>query len=68
MKIEGSFMVKASRESVWAAIKDPARIALCIPGCESIEQISNTEFKLASTGMNIHEGLIEPESLSLIHI
>ena len=30
-------MVKASRESVWAAIKDPARIAPCIPGCESIK-------------------------------
>lgn len=37
MKIEDSFIVQASRDRVWAAIIDPARIAPCIPGCESIE-------------------------------
>ena len=37
MKLEGSFIVNASRDHVWAAITDPARIAPCIPGCESIE-------------------------------
>jgi carbon monoxide dehydrogenase subunit G len=37
MKIEDSFIVQAPRDRVWAAIIDPARIAPCIPGCESIE-------------------------------
>lgn len=37
MKIEASFIVQAPRERVWAVITDPTRVALCIPGCESIE-------------------------------
>ncbi len=37
MKIEASFIVHAPRDRVWAAITDPARVAPCVPGRESIE-------------------------------
>jgi carbon monoxide dehydrogenase subunit G len=36
MVLEDSFVVEAPRERVWAFLTDPARIAPCIPGCESI--------------------------------
>ena len=36
MKISGSNTLAASPEQVWAAIMDPAVLARCIPGCESL--------------------------------
>lgn len=34
----------SSREQVWAALIDPEVLKECIPGCESIEKISDTKF------------------------
>ena len=45
MKIEESFIVQASRDRVWAAITDPARVAPCIPGCESIEIVGPGRYR-----------------------
>ena len=39
MRIEGSFIVAAPRERVFAEITNPALMAGCIPGCEAIEVI-----------------------------
>lgn len=45
MRIEDRFVVAAPRQRVWEAIKDPAIVALCIPGCQSVEVISPTLYK-----------------------
>ena len=44
MKLEGSYVIKASKEEVWAAMNDPEVLRESIPGCESLEKISDTEF------------------------
>ena len=44
MDISGEFDIPANRQQVWAALNDPEVLAQCIPGCESIERISETEF------------------------
>lgn len=44
MEVKGEYQIGASREKVWAALIDPEVLKACIPGCESIEQISDTEF------------------------
>jgi hypothetical protein len=36
-------------EKTWAALNDPEALKACIPGCESIERISDTEFTVAMT-------------------
>jgi carbon monoxide dehydrogenase subunit G len=41
MDITGEYRIPARREEVWAALNDPATLAACIPGCESLEQISD---------------------------
>ena len=38
MKVTGSAILHASRESVWAALNDPAVLARTIPGCEQLEE------------------------------
>ncbi len=42
--IDGEFRVPATRERVWEALNDPGVLKECIPGCESIERQSESEF------------------------
>ena len=44
MEIKGEYQIDASREAVWAALNDPDMLQKCIPGCESLEKLSDTEF------------------------
>jgi hypothetical protein len=49
MELKGSRTVPASIETTWAALNDPETLKACIPGCESIERVSDTEFRVAMT-------------------
>ena len=42
--INGECRVPATRERVWEALNDPLVLKECIPGCESIERQSESEF------------------------
>ena len=44
MDINGEFRVPANRDRVWEALNDPLVLKECIPGCESIERQSESEF------------------------
>jgi carbon monoxide dehydrogenase subunit G len=44
MELKGEYQIASSREDVWRALIDPEMLEKCIPGCESMEQISDTEF------------------------
>jgi carbon monoxide dehydrogenase subunit G len=44
VEIKGEYQIASSREKVWAALIDAEVLRECIPGCESLEQISDTEF------------------------
>ena len=43
MEIKGEYRIAASREKVFAALNDPAILQACIPGCETLEKLSDTE-------------------------
>jgi uncharacterized protein len=45
MKLNGSQIIPASRAIVWAGLNDANVLKKCIPGCETIEQLSPTELK-----------------------
>lgn len=45
MKIEDGFTVAAPIERVWACITDPETVALCVPGCRSVEALSPTAYR-----------------------
>src|ERR671923_1617120 len=45
MEIKGEYKIAAPREKVFAALNDPAVLQACIPGCESLEKVSDTEMK-----------------------
>jgi len=44
MNLTGEYELAASREAVWQALNDPEVLEACIPGCESFEQLSPTQF------------------------
>lgn len=47
MEIIGQQIIPAPREAVWKALNDPAVLQKCLPGCESVEQTSPEEFRMA---------------------
>ncbi len=49
LKIKGEYSIPATREQVWDALNDPEVLKVCIPGCEEIEKLSNTEMTAAVT-------------------
>jgi len=46
MEITGEQLIPKPQQLTWDAICDPAVLKLCIPGCESMEQATPTEFHL----------------------
>jgi uncharacterized protein len=40
MDIEGEYRIKAHPQEVWERLIDPEVLAQCIPGCESMSQVS----------------------------
>jgi hypothetical protein len=44
MQMTGEYRIEAPRKTVWAALVDPEVLKRCIPGCEELEQTSESEF------------------------
>ena len=45
MDMTGERRIPAPRQKVWDALNDPAVLQLCIPGCESLEKLSDDRLK-----------------------
>jgi carbon monoxide dehydrogenase subunit G len=43
--MKGSRQLAATRADVWAKLNDAEVLKRCIPGCDSLEKVSDTEFK-----------------------
>ena len=43
MDMTGEYRISASRQKVWDALNDPEILKQCIPGCEELIKISDTE-------------------------
>jgi carbon monoxide dehydrogenase subunit G len=44
MDMTGERRIPAPRQRVWQGLNDPEILKQCIPGCETIEKLSDTEF------------------------
>jgi carbon monoxide dehydrogenase subunit G len=42
--MKGEFVLPADQATVWARLNDAATLKTSIPGCESLEKLSDTEF------------------------
>ena len=44
MKIDGEYSFDGPREALWALVRDPQEIAACLPGTQSVQQVSDSEY------------------------
>ena len=49
MEMTGEQLVPASQEDTWAALNDPEVLKACVPGCESIDRVSDAEYAVLMT-------------------
>ncbi|MBM6402852.1 carbon monoxide dehydrogenase subunit G [Phycicoccus sp. CSK15P-2] len=49
MKITGTSTLDASPDEVWQAVLDPAVLARCIPGCESLRTVGEDRYAMTVT-------------------
>jgi carbon monoxide dehydrogenase subunit G len=57
VNLDGSAVLSGSPEEVWAVITDPAVLARTIPGCETLEQTRDDEYRMnVSVGVGAIRG------------
>ncbi len=49
MDMTGEQLIPLPRQRVWEALNDPEVLKACIPGCDTIERVSDTEYRIAMT-------------------
>jgi carbon monoxide dehydrogenase subunit G len=49
MEMTGSQLIPASQAETWHALNDPETLKACIPGCETIERVSGSEYRITMT-------------------
>ncbi|MEO5981765.1 MAG: carbon monoxide dehydrogenase subunit G [Pedococcus sp.] len=49
MKISGTAALTSAPQQVWDAFHDPAVLARCLPGCESLTQVGEDEYAMTVT-------------------
>jgi carbon monoxide dehydrogenase subunit G len=45
MTMNGEYQLAVPRETVWEALNDAETLKSCIPGCEQLDKVSDTEFQ-----------------------
>ena len=49
MTMSGQVQLAAPQDEVWAKLNDTEVLKACIPGCETLEKLSETEFQAVAT-------------------
>jgi carbon monoxide dehydrogenase subunit G len=65
MDMTGERRIEAPRQTVWQALNDPAVLKLSIPGCESLEKLSDTDMKATAA---VRIGPIATKFTGAVHL
>src|ERR1700679_3677508 len=49
MTMSGEYQLPVPRETVWEKLNDAETLKSCIPGCEQLDKLSDTEFQAVAT-------------------
>ena len=49
MEMTGEQLIPLTQDETWRALNDTQILKDCIPGCETMEQLSATEYQLTMT-------------------
>lgn len=65
MELIGKVSIQAPVEMVWSALNDPEVLKRCLPGCESIDIVSATEF---AARLHVKVGPIAAKLSAKVHL
>lgn len=65
MELNGSATIDASADAVWRSLNDPEILRQCIPGCEAMDKISDTEW---AARLVLNLGLFKPRFTGGVHL
>ncbi len=51
MDMTGEQLIARPQAEVWAGLNDPAILKACIPGCESVDRVTDNEYRMAMTAV-----------------
>ena len=60
MTMSGEHQLAAPRQTVWQKLNDAEVLKACIPGCEELNKLSDTEFDLVKEHPVIGERILRP--------
>ena len=46
MKVSGAYTLPAPQDRAYQLLQDPAVLARCMPGCESLDRIAENEYAM----------------------
>jgi carbon monoxide dehydrogenase subunit G len=49
MEMTGEQVIALPQQKVWEGLNDPEVLKACIPGCDTIERVSDTEYRIVMT-------------------
>jgi carbon monoxide dehydrogenase subunit G len=65
MELNGSATIDAPADTVWRSLNDPEILRRCIPGCEVMEQVSETEWRAT---LVLKLGLFKPRFTGTVNL
>lgn len=65
MDLNGTAIIDATADEVWRSLNDPEVLRQCIPGCEVMEKLSETEW---AAGLVLNLGLFKPRFTGAVHL
>lgn len=65
MDLTGEERIAAPRAIVWEALNDPEVLKACIPGCEKLEWVSDTELEAT---LAVRLGVVKPRFSGAIYL
>ncbi|MHC1547128.1 CoxG family protein [Phyllobacterium sp. K27] len=65
MDLTGEERIAASRATVWNALNNPEILKACIPGCEQLEWVTDTELEAT---LAVRLGVIKPRFSGAIYL
>jgi carbon monoxide dehydrogenase subunit G len=65
MEMSGEQRIALAQQKVWDALNDPEILKACIPGCDSIEKVSDSEYKV---GMTAAVGPVKARFAGKLHL
>ena len=65
MEMKGEYIIPVPRAAVWAALNDVEVLKAAIPGCDSINRLSENEIEATVTAIKTNEAIVKGAKIAM---